>query len=69
MSCEGGFVSKDEMYAAIPFGTQYMIIYKGQQIKVCKTLDDAKTYIEKKYKPSRNKKVKKTALSEIIEEQ
>jgi hypothetical protein len=69
MSWEGGFVTKDEMYAAVPFGDKFMIIYKGQQVTVCETIDDAKKYIEKKHKPSRNKKVKKTALSEIIQDQ
>jgi len=69
MSWEGGFVTKDELYAAVPFGDQFMIIHKGHQITVCKTLDDAITYINKKHKPSRNKKVKKTALSKFIEEQ
>lgn len=53
MSWEGGFVTKDELYAAVPYGDQFMIIYKGQQITVCKTLDDAKLYIEKKHKKPR----------------
>lgn len=69
MSWEGGFVTKDELYAAVPFGDQFMIIHKGQQVAVCETLDKAKDYIAKKHKPSRNKKVKKTALSKLIEEQ
>jgi hypothetical protein len=69
MSWEGGFVTKDELYAAVPFGDQFMIIYKGQQITVCKTLEKAKEYIAKKHKPSRNTKVKKTALSKLIDEQ
>lgn len=57
MSWEGGFVTKDELYAAVPFGDQFMIIYKGQQITVCKTLDDAIKYIEKHHKkPRRTKK-------------
>jgi hypothetical protein len=69
MSWEGGFVTKDELYAAVPFGDQFMVIYKGQQITVCQTLEKAKEYIAKKHKPTRNKKVKKTALSKLIDEQ
>lgn len=57
MSWEGGYVTKDELYAAVPYGDQFMIIYNGQQITVCKTLDDAKAYIEKKHKkPRRTRK-------------
>ena len=32
-------------YAAIPFGNELMIIHKGQQLKVCKTEDDARKFI------------------------
>lgn len=68
MTWNGGYVTKDESYAAVPYGNQFMIIHNGQQITVCKTLEKAKEYILKKYKPSKDKKVKKTALSELIEE-
>jgi len=40
------FVSSNEEWAAIPFGEQYMVIYKGQQDKVFKTIEDAKNYIK-----------------------
>ena len=57
MNEEFGFVTKDQLYATVPFGDQFMIIYKGQQITVCKTLDEAKLYIEKKHKkPRRTRK-------------
>jgi hypothetical protein len=68
MTWEGGFVTKDEMYAAVPFGNKFMIIHNGQQITVCQTLEKAKEYIAKKHKPSKNKKVKKTALSKVLED-
>lgn len=69
MTWEGGFVTKDELYAAVPFGDQFMVIHKGQQVTVCKTLEKAKEYIAKKHKKPQKKTVKKTALSEIIQEQ
>jgi hypothetical protein len=42
---EGFVVGKGMEYAAIPFGEELMIVYKGQQLKVCKTEDDARNYI------------------------
>lgn len=56
---EWGFVTKDGMYAAVPFGNEgFIIIYKGQQIGLKPTLDDAKYYIQQKHKkPKRTKKV------------
>lgn len=40
-----GFVSTDGEWAAIPFGNQYMVIYKGQQAEVFDTIEQAKKYI------------------------
>lgn len=42
---EGFIVGKGD-YAAIPFGKQLMIIHKGQQIKVCKTEESARKFID-----------------------
>jgi hypothetical protein len=42
---EGFVVGKGMEYAAIPFGEELMIVYKGQQLKVCKTEDAARNYI------------------------
>lgn len=69
MTEEDSFVTKDETYAAVPFGDKFMIIHNGQQLTVCDSIQDAKEYILKRHKKSLNKKVKKTALSEILEEQ
>ena len=44
-----GFVVKD--YAAIPFGkSQLMILHNGQQIKVCRTSQSARNFIQKEMK-------------------
>ena len=40
-----GFISSCGEYAAIPFGKQLMVIYRGQQLKVCRTEASAKKYI------------------------
>lgn len=40
-----GFITKDG-YAAVPFGNQLMIIFNGQQIKVCRTVESANKFIK-----------------------
>jgi hypothetical protein len=45
-----GYVTKDGMWAAVPFGKKFMIIHKGQQVHVAKNYKTAKTYIEKSVK-------------------
>jgi len=40
-----GFVTKDG-YAAVPFGKQLMVIYDGQQLKVCRTESSARKFIK-----------------------
>jgi len=41
-----GFITKDG-YAAVPFGNQLMIIYNGEQLQVCKTVNSANNFIKK----------------------
>lgn len=41
-----GFITKDN-YAAVPFGKQLMIIYNGEQLQVCKTVNSAQNFIKK----------------------
>jgi hypothetical protein len=45
-----GYVTKDGMWAAVPFVNRFMIIHNGKQIKVANTLDNAKKYIEAQIK-------------------
>jgi len=42
---EGFIVGKGE-YAAVPFGNQLMIIHNGQQLKVCRTEQSARNFID-----------------------
>ena len=50
-----GYVTKDEMWAAVPFGRQFMILHNGEQVHVCGTLTTAKSYINKQIKASKPK--------------
>ena len=42
---EGFIVGKGD-YSAIPFGKQLMVIYRGQQLKVCRTEASARKFID-----------------------
>jgi hypothetical protein len=48
-----GYVTKDEMWAAVPFGKKFMILHNGEQIHVCQNLSSAKSYINKQIKVSK----------------
>ena len=50
-----GYVTKDGMWAAVPFGKQFMIIHNGEQVHVAGTLTTAKSYINKQLKASKIK--------------
>ena len=45
-----GYVTKDGMWAAVPFGKKFIIIHNGQQIHVSNNYKSAKTYIQKSAK-------------------
>lgn len=50
-----GYITKDEMWAAVPFGNKFMILHNGQQIYVAPNLPSAKSYINKQIKASKPK--------------
>jgi hypothetical protein len=50
-----GYVTKDEMWAAVPFGNKFMIIHNGEQVHVANNLDTAKSFIQKQVKPKPKK--------------
>ena len=56
-----GYVTKDEMWAAVPFGKKFMIIHNGEQIHTTGTLAVAKSYIHKQIKAP---KISKTSSLE-----
>lgn len=58
-----GYVTKDGMWAAVPFGKKFMILHNGQQIHVAGTLAVAKSYIQKQIKAPKPKTVKSSTSS------
>jgi hypothetical protein len=45
-----GYVSKDGMWVAVPYGKKFVIIHNGQQVHVANNYKSAKTYIQKSAK-------------------
>ena len=45
-----GYVTKDGMWAAVPYGKKFIIIHNGQQVHTANTYKSAKTYIQKSAK-------------------
>lgn len=50
-----GYLSPDKNWAAVPFGTQFIILNKGNQVHLAKNYEDAKAYIQKKIKAKKKK--------------
>jgi hypothetical protein len=40
-----GFIVGKGNYAAVPYGNQLMVIYNGEQLKVCRTEASARKFI------------------------
>jgi hypothetical protein len=45
-----GYVTKDGMWAAVPWGKKFVIIHNGQQVHTANNYKSAKTYIQKSAK-------------------
>ena len=45
-----GYVTKDGMWAAVPWGTKFVILHNGQQIHTANNYRTAMTYIKKAMK-------------------
>ena len=50
-----GYVTKDGMWAAVPWGKKFVIIHNGQQVHVVNNYNSAKTYITKQVKAVKKK--------------
>jgi len=48
-----GYVTKDGMWAAVPFGKKFIIIHNGQQVHLANTYKAARTYISKEIKSAK----------------
>jgi hypothetical protein len=45
-----GYVTKDGMWAAVPYGKKFIIIHNGQQVHTANNYKSAKSYIQKSVK-------------------
>ena len=50
-----GYVTKDGMWAAVPYGKKFIIIHNGQQVHLVNNYSAAKSYILKEVKKSKKK--------------
>jgi hypothetical protein len=50
-----GYVTKDGMWAAVPYGKKFIIIHNGQQVHLANNYSTAKSYILKQVKASKKK--------------
>lgn len=51
-----GYVTKDGMWAAVPWGKKFVIIHNGQQVEVFNSYKLARSYIGKQVKLTKPKK-------------
>ena len=49
-----GYVTKDGVWAAVPFGNKFVIIHNGKQVHVSNNLKTEKSYISKNSKATKN---------------
>ena len=45
-----GYITKDGMWAAVPFGKKFVIIHNGFQVHTANNYQTAKSYIQKQIK-------------------
>lgn len=45
-----GYVTKDGLWAAVPFGKKFIIIHNGEQVHITNNYSSAKSYIQKEIK-------------------
>ena len=63
-----GYVTKDGMWAAVPWGKKFVIIHNGFQVEVCNNYKLARSYIDKQLKLTKPKKSKvKTGIATLEE--
>ena len=48
-----GYVTKDGMWAAVPYGKKFIIIHNGHQVHLANNYSTAKSYILKQVKASK----------------
>jgi len=48
-----GYVTKDGMWAAVPYGKKFIIIHDGHQVHLANNYSSAKSYISKQVKAAK----------------
>ena len=48
-----GYVTKDGVWSAVPWGNKYVILHNGKQVHVSNNLKTAKSYISKSSKATK----------------
>jgi hypothetical protein len=61
-----GYVSKDEKWAAVPWGKKFVIICNGQQVHTANNYVTAVEYIQKKVKQTPKKRKASSSLEEHL---
>lgn len=61
-----GYVTKDGMWAAVPFGKKFVIIHNGQQVHTANNYNTAKSYIQKQVKASKTSKKNTTTVDKFL---
>lgn len=59
-----GYVTKDGVWAAVPYGKKFIIIHGGQQVHIANNYKTAKAYIQKEIKSTKSKSKNKSATLE-----
>ena len=54
-----GYVTKDGMWAAVPWGKKFVIVHNGKQVHQTNNLSSAKKYINKEIKASKSTNLEK----------
>lgn len=54
-----GFLTRDMLWAAVPFGKKFVILHNGEQVHTANNLDTAKAFIDKKVKELKLEQKKK----------
>ena len=49
-----GYVTKDGMWAAVPWGKKFVILHNGQQVHTANNYKTARSYISKQLKMTKN---------------
>jgi hypothetical protein len=61
-----GYVTKDGMWAAVPWGNKFIIICNGEQVHTSNNLTTAKDYIQKKINQTPRKRKSSSSLEQFL---